>query len=535
MTPRQSGILITAVIIMIGVFYLATIRQGHPWDGDFGAYIHHAKNIAEGLSYRDTGYIFNPFRPAHGPKTSPPIYPLLLAPIYKVFGLHLGAMKVELVVCFVLSLALIFLIARDELPFRFLVALIAIIGFNPFFWDYKDHIMSDIPFLLFMCLTIVFVKMTYESNAHQAIYALLAGLSMYLAYGTRSVGLLLLPSLLISDMSRRWRDNPAARKDHVGMLQPPTHEHRSLLVLRRLRPRATLDAIRGAIRAMLLGRPSRFGIIATCVFLLSAGSQNIFVHDDSSYLDGLRDLLMTSQVNELIYTAYADLKALLEFFENGYSKTVKTGLFIALLALAATGYVERIRRRKGVDFMDIWIVLYSALLMIVAGFFFDARYAIPAMPLMFFYAFWALKTFTPRAQRVAFSLIVCAIFGSYIGGYTKMDFGPITEGLRKRETRELFAYITTHTDERDVFVFRVPRVLSLFTNRSAAIFHRPRDDRDLWMYFQKIGARYLVVGPATLDYAQDDLAFLRRFVSKYKRELQKVYSNADFEVYRIER
>jgi hypothetical protein len=77
------------VVAMVGVFYLVTIREGHRWGGDFSMYIHHAKNIVEGIDYRDTGYIYNPFYPSLGPKTYPPVFPLLLSPIYKWFGLKL--------------------------------------------------------------------------------------------------------------------------------------------------------------------------------------------------------------------------------------------------------------------------------------------------------------------------------------------------------------------------------------------------------------------------------------------------------------
>ena len=39
--------LVLGLIALIGVFYLATIREGHRWGDDFSLYILHAKNIAE--------------------------------------------------------------------------------------------------------------------------------------------------------------------------------------------------------------------------------------------------------------------------------------------------------------------------------------------------------------------------------------------------------------------------------------------------------------------------------------------------------
>jgi hypothetical protein len=74
---------VICVLMIVGGFYLATMRQGHSWGDDFSMYIHHAKNIVEGVDYQATGYIYNPSRPI-APKTYPPILLLLLSPIYNL-------------------------------------------------------------------------------------------------------------------------------------------------------------------------------------------------------------------------------------------------------------------------------------------------------------------------------------------------------------------------------------------------------------------------------------------------------------------
>lgn len=56
MTSRKfNTVTIFIIVIVVGGVYLATIREGHNWSGDFGMYIHHAKNIPEGIDYKDTG------------------------------------------------------------------------------------------------------------------------------------------------------------------------------------------------------------------------------------------------------------------------------------------------------------------------------------------------------------------------------------------------------------------------------------------------------------------------------------------------
>ena len=66
-TSRQFAIVL-ALILAVGAFYIATIREGHLWGDDFAMYIHHAKNLASGNAYGDTGYIYNPHYPDIGPR-----------------------------------------------------------------------------------------------------------------------------------------------------------------------------------------------------------------------------------------------------------------------------------------------------------------------------------------------------------------------------------------------------------------------------------------------------------------------------------
>src|SRR5262245_27882668 len=68
--PRATRVTLCAVVI--GIFYLSTVRSGQPWADDFSLYIAHARNIANGASYADTGYIYNPHNPAVGPRVYPP-------------------------------------------------------------------------------------------------------------------------------------------------------------------------------------------------------------------------------------------------------------------------------------------------------------------------------------------------------------------------------------------------------------------------------------------------------------------------------
>ena len=83
------------------------------------------------------------------PRAYPPVFPFLLVPVYLVSGLDFQAMKLIPIAFFLLSLYAIYLNFRTKLSFYSVLAIIAIIGLNCFFWNFKDNILSDLPFLFF--------------------------------------------------------------------------------------------------------------------------------------------------------------------------------------------------------------------------------------------------------------------------------------------------------------------------------------------------------------------------------------------------
>src|SRR5678815_1678073 len=111
--PRAGTLAGMLCVLIVAVFYLSTIREGHDWGDDFSQYILHAENLASGAPYAPTRYLYNPADPVTGPQQYPPGFPIALAPIVWTFGLELRPMKVEIVLFFVAALFLIHRLARS--------------------------------------------------------------------------------------------------------------------------------------------------------------------------------------------------------------------------------------------------------------------------------------------------------------------------------------------------------------------------------------------------------------------------------------
>lgn len=485
LTDEKTRLWSILVILAVGAFYLSTIRQGHNWGDDFAMYIHHAQNIAEGRPYTDTGYIYNP-RNVIGPTTYPPIYPLLLVPVYKLWGMNLTAMKVEVILIFLLALLAIYLAFRRELEWPYLVALIALVGFHPLFWLFKDQIGSDLPFLLFTYLSFYFIHEAWRvkrTRVWQIIYALLISLLIGLAFGTRSIGLVLIPCLFVYYV----------------------------------------------IRSKGLGLFSIFTLFLTAavIYLQTESSQVMSAYADHFGINTLDMALAHSR---------ALLQAFALFWENGYNGILWLPLFVTLTGLAVVGYVVRISKKQ-ITCFELFVPFYLGPF-IVLPVTIEWRYAMPVIPLYIFFVFLGIQAISGLAgkqwrtiKKCAFVGVLLAILLSYAGHYSRLDFGPIQHGVAQPETQQLFDYVQREIGQDEVVIFSKPRALSLFTGRAAATWHYAREDSELWDFFRQINASYLIVGGANV--VINPQTFIQNFAARNQARLQETFANADFRVYRI--
>ena len=492
----KERVLVALLISLMGVFYFATLREGYIWGDDFALYILHARNIAQGMPYAETGYIYDPQSYAIGPVTYPPVFPLLLAPVYKSFGLNLNAMKYEMILISLACLGVFAVALRDSLPLPYRLSMLVLIGMNPVMWRYKDRIVSDMPALLFTYLALASVDRFWEAPKEgRAQYgrAILAGLLIYLAYGTRSVSALLIPSLFLYE-------------------------------------------------ALRFRRISRFTLIATLTFGCAMAMQNAFLHSDTMYAALIAPHRATGH-EEVSFFSYAvhtwvkpvpqhillAAKNLSRFLDNRYNQVFRAGLLALVSALAGFGFLIRIKKR--ITIYELFLVLYL-IAILVLPIEAESRYLVPVFPLCVFYCMIGLEK-TDQSSRwgrgkYGLALIVSLMCISYLGNYTKTDFGPIRESIGKAETLQLFEFIKHNTSEGDVIIFRRPRMMALFANRRSSAYHLPRSDAELWGYFRGIQAAYVVAGPPGLDEA-----FWRPFLERYKSNLRVVFSNSDFAVFKI--
>jgi hypothetical protein len=476
----SANLLAGALILVIGLLYALTIRQGHEWGDDFSLYIHHAKNIAEGRPYADTGYLYNPYWPGYSPRAYPPVFPLLLAPVYALFGLNLGAMKLLVIAFFVASLVVIALAFRDALSTLALLALLALVGFNPFVWDFKDGVNSEWPFIFFVYLAMLAINRAYRSAEPARIpngYVLVAGFAISLAYGTRTLGLLLLACLWLFELLR-------------------------------------------------FRRPTWFGAKVTALVFAYVAVQRLFVQGESSYFDQLNgDFSFVVQNIEQYRYAFT------MFWYKGLPALLRTPLFVLFALLAAFGYLVRLRR--GITIFELFLPAYGAVIMLWP-FYQGNRFLLPIVPLFAFYALYGVQSLVlPRLvwlRPVALVGLLAVTLGAYALQAPRLEYPAITHGVGTPEAADLFAYVRSSTQPDDVVIFQKARALSLYTGRPAASYHVTGDDAELWGFIQSVNAAYIVTSREAFF---RDREFFNDFVARHGERLEQVYANGEFTVYQI--
>jgi hypothetical protein len=203
---KKSVWIPNVIIVFVAIFYLVTLQGGHNWDGDFSLYIMHAINIVHGKPYADTNYLYNPDNPNIGPKAFPPIFPLILAPFIAIWGINLKVLKLVEIFSFV---ALLFYLNHKILPkqlgFIFRVIFLISLGFYPLIFFQVDSITSDLPFLLacYIALDRIGDQLNSPQDKKNHLLKLfLTGVIVYLAFGIRAIGVVILPVVLCLDLIR---------------------------------------------------------------------------------------------------------------------------------------------------------------------------------------------------------------------------------------------------------------------------------------------------------------------------------------------
>lgn len=472
--------------------HVSGLRPGHEWADDYAMYVAHAQNLLAGRPYADTGFIPNPWS-VPGPPTYPPVYPLLIVPMVAAWGADLQALKVFGVLMLGAALLVAYAIWRPRTGVGPALALVVLFGLSPYLAAFRDEVRPDTAFL-FLFLATLWLGDRWTGHLHgwdrgalQRGIAL--GLVAYLAYGTRSLGLVLLPALWLVEL---WR----------------------------------------------LRRPTPTLMIASAVCALAVVLQAALLHTDSAYAGNL-----TLDPGTLAYNARHYFTSLSVLWLNPlpapWDMRLRALLFGASLLLAAIGYVACLRR--GVSVFEIVPWLYFAPLVLYwVGSMIQQRYVLPLFPLLLYHAWIGADVLRQRLGR-AVVLGLLSAFGvaagvAYGSGNLLADHSEIRPGAMDADARTVYGWLRERTPADAVVLVGRARAFALNTGRAGVSPFGFRSDEELWGLIAAKRVTHMVVGlgevARDMDYEHPD--DLGRFAAANPGRLTPVLQTSTLVVYQVD-
>ncbi len=145
-----------------------------------------------------------------GPYLYPIGFPLMLIPIIATVGQNFLYMKYLIGIFMILSIPVTYLLLKDKVSNPIYVFYILVgLYFNSSFIRICNEILSDIPFLFFVILSLYLIEKTERNNIVSLIFL---GFVLFFTYLLRDIGIVLIPTLFVRDLICGQFRKPIGRK-----------------------------------------------------------------------------------------------------------------------------------------------------------------------------------------------------------------------------------------------------------------------------------------------------------------------------------
>ncbi|MGN6646667.1 MAG: hypothetical protein ACTHJT_09055 [Cytophaga sp.] len=471
------------VLFLVSCSYL-TIDDGHNWGDDFALYVSQAISIVDGT----TNALFetNKFAMDNSDRlTGPYLYPvgtaLSLAPVIKLFGVNFYAMKMIMLLFWAASLYIIYTFFKLRTDSTKVAAFITIcFGLHPQMVIQSDTIGSDIPFLFFTFLFFARLQKNSVQNPY-LFYTQLVGI-IFASYVFRSTGILFLPLLSFHQL-QQWKTYPIRKN------------------------------------ILLLAFPY------VLFLLLSKGLSLLYKIDSGSYLQYLLLTDLPTILQNIWY--YVELFAAYPFnlwelaipFLPAFKGIQIISGFIYMISLLLFGisiYGIYSRFKENLDLILFTVIVMGVFIIWPSkqGY----RFIIPLLPIYLHFLWLGCiqikNIYNSIITRSLPLLLVSTIAVSGLICVIQFKFIKNTDAIHTTESKELYAFIKSHTDTTDILCFFKP------------LAHRLEKD---------LNAIRQYTDEKSLIHSKADYYISYRTPIIHYAVLQLVFKNTDFAVYRINR
>jgi hypothetical protein len=213
-----------------------------------------------------------------------------------------------------------------------------------------------------------------------------------------------------------------------------------------------------------------------------------------------------------------------------WGKAVSIPMFAITTGLAGLGMRKHIE--MGLTTLEAFLVPYLAIVWLWPSSQ-GLRFLLPVIPFYIFLMFLGIEELAKLTRsgpiRIVATVPVLVIVLSYSNFFRFANYGAIQQTDGRPSFVELCTFIKANTGPDDTFIFRRSRALSLFTARAAGVYSLSQ--LELASDLERLHAAYIVTSPIF----EEDRKVLIPFVRGDLSQLNEVYENSDFRVYRIDR
>jgi hypothetical protein len=512
MTKKTSFVFFILILGSTSILLYATLTKNlDNWGGDFAAYIMQAKSIVEFAPLRfieANRFTIEQSSLPLGPIAYPWGFPVLLAPIYAIFGLNLIALKMAGVLSYMLFLGVLWYGFQKVHSHIMHLCLFFLFALNPTLLWFSNYILSDLPFLFLSTLSVVMIGWIIVERRQltsQIWDLVLLGVIISVAFFIRSNGALLLITLGFSQITlllkEQSRKQPPGIKQKMDEIFPRTL-HSVKVLLKHLIPYFVF-----------------FSLIVIWGLVLPEGG--------GGHVSRFKSVSLPMIINHLYY--YSGLPS---FFFSGVP--YHRFLYVASIPFAVAGMTQKFRSAFPA-------IIYSALTVFLFVLWPDLeglRFLFPILPFYISFVLSGFEMILKDKDMLAlgekrfrmficfapvFAVILCFGITSTLRAYNNLQINhELSDGPLSETSQGMFAFIAENTEETSTVIFFKPRIMRLFTDRKSVL------KKDIWQISR---GDYLCLSLKHID-SQVSIPEIRELSERGLAQL--VFENSDFLVYSFE-
>jgi len=221
-----------ALVVVVAVAAIAAVglhRNGHNQGDDFALYLRQARSIFDGDPAQvvaDNRFAVLNSGGAFSPMAYPWVFPLLLSPFVKWWGLDYDRLKLVEVACFCAWIVLVHGIVRRRAGRVLAIAVAAAVATAPALLAHTDQLLSEFPHALALGVFIWWfdrVKLQRDLIAAPTAHLVTLGVLGALAYNVRRESVVLIGAIgavQLVELFRAWRSDPSRRVPWLTMALP---------------------------------------------------------------------------------------------------------------------------------------------------------------------------------------------------------------------------------------------------------------------------------------------------------------------------